>query len=82
MIYNRETGPSALTWTAAVVWVDDEDADEEQLKASPQGLPQQQPAAGASAEQRVDGQSDGRPHDEHKPIKEERKKSQRAKKKK
>lgn len=69
------TSTSALTWTLAVAWVDDDETDEEQLKASPRGFAQQRRAGGASAQLRVDGQSDGRPHYEHKPIKKERKKS-------
>lgn len=79
LIYNREGGPSALTWTLAVAWVDDDETDEEQLKASLHSFPQQRQAGGASTEQRVDGQGDGRAHYKHKPNIKESKKSQRDK---
>lgn len=35
----HQTGVFILTWSLAVVWVDDEDTDEEELQAPPQNFP-------------------------------------------
>lgn len=56
-----------LTWSLAVVWVDDEETDDEELKASPCNFSQQREACWACPKKRVKWQGDGCPHDEHKP---------------
>lgn len=56
-----------LTWSLAVVWVDDEDTDDEELQASPHNFPQQWVAGGACTEHGIDWQGDGCPHYEHEP---------------
>lgn len=56
-----------LTQSTTVVGVDDEEADNEELKASPHNVTQQGAASGACTQLGVDRQGDGRPHDEHKP---------------
>jgi len=60
-------GVLILTRPLAVVWVDDENTDGEELHAPPRHFPQQREAGGASAEHGVDRQGDGSPHYEHKP---------------
>lgn len=61
----------ALTRSLAVVWIDDEETDEEELKASPCNLPQQGEACGACPKESVDRQGDGCSHYEHKPDEKE-----------
>jgi len=65
----RECQPCefALTGSLAVVRVNDDNADDEQLHAPPHNLPEQRATAQACAQQGVDRQRDGCAHDEHKP---------------
>ena len=56
-----------LTWSLAVVWVNDEHTNDEELQASPHNFSQQWAAGGACTEQGVDWQGDGRAHYEDKP---------------
>lgn len=60
-----------LTGPLAVVGIDDEEADEEELQASPCNLPQQREARGAGPEKSVERQGDGGSHYEQKPDEKE-----------
>lgn len=56
-----------LTWSLAVVWVDNEDTDDEELQAPPHNFPQQWAACRACTQLGVDWQCNGCPHYKHKP---------------
>lgn len=62
-----------LTWSLAVVRVDDEDADEEEQYASPHDFPEQRATTRACTQQGVDRKCDGCAHYEHKPGGEKKK---------
>lgn len=60
-----------LTRPLAVVGINDEETDEEELEAPPGNLPQQGEAGGARPEESVERQGDGGSHYEHEPEEQE-----------
>lgn len=54
MGYNHQTSEFTLTRSLAVIWINDEDADDKELHGPPRDFLEQGAAFGACAQQAVD----------------------------